>query len=145
MNATLLKFGYPQSLIKEHDQWCILLRPQQVTLGSLILAAKSEATAFADLPRAAFAELATVIPEIESSLQRFNAYAKINYLMLMMVDPHVHMHVIPRYPNRKIFDEVEFIDSGWPGPPDLKSAPELTDKLRKNLLWTLQLRLSGES
>lgn len=145
MNATLEKFGYPQSLVKEHDYWCILLRPQQVTLGSLVLAAKSEVTAFADLPRAAFAELATVIPEIEHSLQRFNPYAKINYLMLMMVDPHVHMHVIPRYAEPQTFDMSEFPDKGWPGPPDLKSAPDLTETLRKNLLWTLQLRLSGES
>ena len=27
----------------------------------------------------------------------FCAYERINYLMLMMVDPHVHFHVIPRY------------------------------------------------
>jgi diadenosine tetraphosphate (Ap4A) HIT family hydrolase len=65
--------------------------------------------------------------------------------MLMMVDPHVHMHVVPRYAKPQFFDATEFADSGWPGPPDLKSAPVLTDKLRKNLLWTLQLRMSGES
>jgi diadenosine tetraphosphate (Ap4A) HIT family hydrolase len=145
MNSTLRKFGYPGSLVKEHDHWCILLRPQQVTLGSLILATKSEATAFADLPRAAFSELATVVPEIEHSLQRFNPYDKINYLMLMMVDPHVHMHVVPRYAGPQVFDGIAFPDSGWPGPPDLKSAPDISDTLRKNLLWTLQLRLSGES
>ncbi len=145
MNATLQKFGYPASLIKEHDHWCVLLRGQQVTLGSLVLAAKSDVTAFSDLPPAAFTELANVITEIEHSLQRFNPYDKINYLMLMMVDPHVHMHVIPRYGTAQLFDSIEFPDLGWPGQPDLKSAPVLNDKVRKNLLWTLQLRLSGES
>ena len=145
MNSTLQKFGYPQSLVKEHDHWCILLRSQQVTLGSLILAAKSEVTAFADLAPAAFTELATVVAEIEHSLKRFCPYDKINYLMLMMVDPHVHMHVIPRYSKLQTFDNIDFPDAGWPGPPNLKSAPQLNDKLHKNLLWTLQLRLSGES
>ena len=145
MNATLQKFGYPQSLVKEYDHWCILLRPQQVTLNSLVLAAKSEVTAFADLPRAAFTELAAVIPEIEHSLNRFKPFKKINYLMLMMVDPHVHMHVIPRYSDLQVFDEIEFPDKGWPGQPDLKSAPELNDTVMKNLLWNLQMRLSGES
>jgi hypothetical protein len=72
MNATLQKFGYPGSLVKEHHHWCVLLRPQQVTLGSLILAAKSDATAFSDLPPTAFAELAIVVTEIEQSLRRFN-------------------------------------------------------------------------
>ncbi len=145
MNATLQKFGYPDSLVKEYDHWCLLLRPQQVTLASLVLGAKSEATAFSDLPPSAFTELAVVISEIERSLQRFNAYDKINYLMLMMVDPHVHMHVIPRYDKPQHFDEILFADAGWPGPPDLKSAPKLPDKVQKNLLWNLQLRLSGES
>ncbi len=145
MNATLQKFGYPASLIKEHDHWCVLLRPQQVTLASLILAAKSDATAFSDLPPAAFTELSVVISEIECSLQRFNAYNKINYLMLMMLDPHVHMHVIPRYDRPQRFDGIEFPDTGWPGPPDLKSAPSLPDTAQKNLLWNLQLSLSGES
>jgi diadenosine tetraphosphate (Ap4A) HIT family hydrolase len=145
MNGTLQKFGYPQSLVKEHDHWCILLRPQQVTLASLVLAAKSQATAFSDLPPPAFTELSFIIPEIESSLQRFNPYNKINYLMLMMVDPHVHMHVLPRYENPQFFDGIEFKDVGWPGQPDLRSARELPDKVQKNLLWNLQLRLSGES
>ncbi len=145
MNGTLQKFGYPQSLVKEHDHWCILLRPQQVTLASLVLAAKSPATAFSDLPPPAFNELSIIIPEIERSLQRFNPYNKINYLMLMMVDPHVHMHVLPRYENPQFFDGIEFKDMGWPGQPDLKSAPELPDKVQKNLLWNLQMRLSGES
>jgi diadenosine tetraphosphate (Ap4A) HIT family hydrolase len=145
MNATLQKFGYPENLVKEHHHWCVLLRPQQVTLGSLILAAKANVTAFSDLPPTAFSELAIVITEIEQSLQRFSPYDKINYLMLMMVDPHVHMHVLPRYEKPQVFDGVTFKDAGWPSLPDLKSAPVLTDKLRKNLLWTLQLRMSGES
>jgi diadenosine tetraphosphate (Ap4A) HIT family hydrolase len=145
MNATLQKFGYPETLVKEHDFWVLLLRPQQVTLGSLVLAAKSEATRFSDLPATAFSELAVIIPEIENSLRRFQPYDKINYLMLMMVDPHVHMHVIPRYAAAPQFDGVSFPDLGWPGPPDLKTAPKLADTVLKNLLWTLQLRLSGES
>ncbi len=145
MNATMQKFGYPDSLVKEHHHWCVLLRPEQVTLGSLVVAAKSDATAFSDLPSTAFAELSIVVTEIERSLRRFNPYDKINYLMLMMADPHVHMHVLPRYAKPQVFDATEFADRGWPGLPDLNSAAVLTDKLRKNLLWTLQLRMSGES
>ena len=50
INETMRKFGYPQTLIREYDHWVVLLRPAQVTLGSLILAAKGEATAFGALP-----------------------------------------------------------------------------------------------
>ena len=49
-NETMLKFGYPGSLIREYEHWAVMLRPAQVTLGSLVLAARSDATAFGQLP-----------------------------------------------------------------------------------------------
>ena len=33
---------------------------------------------------------------------------KINYLAYMMIDNHVHFHVIPRYSKIKKFNEIEF-------------------------------------
>ncbi len=133
-NETMIKFGYPGSLIREYDHWAVLLRPAQVTLGSLILAAKSGATAFGRLPAGAHAELAPVTRDVETVLLSEVAYDRINYLMLMMVDPHVHFHVIPRYAGSRTLGGVTVGDAGWPGPPDLKSAPELDaealDRLR---------------
>src|SRR3954464_11502532 len=122
MNPTIEKFGYPATLLREYEHWLVLLRPAQVTLGSLVLAAKSEATAYAGLPRAAFAEQADAIAAIERALARFTAYERINYLMLMMVDPQVHFHVIPRYAAPRSWNGTDFPDAGWPGPPRLDSA-----------------------
>jgi len=133
MHATLLKFGYPGTLLHESDQWCVLLRPQQVTLAALVLCAKSEAASFAALPAPAFAELAAVTGQIESSLRRFRAFDKINYLALMMVDPHVHFHVLPRFASTQEFGGVSFADSGWPGLPDLKQAAEVAPSVRAGL------------
>ena len=124
-NETMLKFGYPGSLIREYEHWVVLLRPAQVTLGSLVLAAQSDATAFGQLPSGAYTELATATKEIEATLLGDVAYEKINYLMLMMVDPNVHFHVFPRYSGSRTIDEVTIRDAGWPGPPDLKSALDL--------------------
>ena len=47
--------------------------------------------------------------------------------MLMMVDPHVHFHVIPRYSGTRRIAGMEIADQGWPGPPDLKSTVALDD------------------
>src|SRR3546814_6490735 len=68
-----------------------------------------------------------MIAAIERMLGGFVAYERINYLMLMMVDPDVHFHVIPRYSILRIFEEIEFNDAGWPGPPALAEAVALTD------------------
>jgi diadenosine tetraphosphate (Ap4A) HIT family hydrolase len=127
MNATIEKFGFPATLISEHDHWVVLLRPSQPTLGSLVLAAKSGATAFGDLPAPAHAELARVTRAIETALSAATGYQRINYLMLMMVDPHVHFHVIPRYEGAREWNGLSLPDTGWPKPPDLASAVALDE------------------
>ena len=122
MNATIEKFGFPATLVAEFEHWVVLLRPTQPTLGALVLAAKSDATAFGDLPADAHAELKTVTAAIEAALTQAVGYAKINYLMLMMVDPHVHWHVLPRYDSPRTFAGITFPDPGWPALPDLSFA-----------------------
>lgn len=126
MNPTMEKFGFPATLLRELDHWVILLRPAQVTLGSLVLAAKGDATAYGALPREAFAEQADAVTMIERVLAGFVDYERINYLMLMMVDPNVHFHVIPRYSGTREWDGLVYPDGGWPGPPQLGSAVQLS-------------------
>jgi len=137
-NQTVLKFGYPDSLLREYDHWVVLLRPSQVTLGSLVLAAKGDATAFGQLPAGAHAELADITRDIEQVLANEIGYQRINYLMLMMVDPNVHFHVFPRYEDSRAVDGIEVEDRGWPGQPDLGSGQVLPqnsfDKLRHKLM-----------
>lgn len=125
-NETMAKFGWPQSEIAAYTHWTVLLRPKQITLGSLVLVSRTEATAFAALGAAAFAELGHVVADIEATLSRVWAYDKINYLMLMMVDPHVHFHVLPRYQGPRTFAGRTVSDPAWPGPPNLASAEDLS-------------------
>src|SRR5690348_12484313 len=139
MNPTIEKFGYPATLLAEFEHWVVLLRPAQVTLGSLVLAAKSEAEAYHELPRDAFAEQADAVGAIEAVLADFCAYERINYLMLMMVDPNVHFHVIPRYSEARRWNGSDFPDAGWPGPPRLELAIKLDDEAIAELVKEISL------
>jgi diadenosine tetraphosphate (Ap4A) HIT family hydrolase len=112
MNETIKRFGFPGTLIAEFEHWVVLLRPAQPTLGSLVLAAKSDATAFGNLEAAAHSELARVTKAIEAALSEAVGYEKINYLMLMMVDPHVHFHVLPRYDGSREQGGIAISDAG---------------------------------
>jgi diadenosine tetraphosphate (Ap4A) HIT family hydrolase len=125
MNETILRFGHPDTLIADYDHWVVLLRPAQPTLGSLVLAAKSEARRFPGLPHEAFGELQKATADIERALGASVRHAKINYLMLMMADPHVHFHVIPRYEGEREACGVKVADAGWPKVPALGEAVEL--------------------
>jgi len=115
----MAKFGYPDTLIHEYACWSVQLRPAQVTLGALVLVCREPATRFGQLSAAAFAELREAVAGAESALSRAFAFDRINYLMLMMVDPDVHFHVLPRYASSRSFGGVAFEDAGWPGPPRL--------------------------
>lgn len=128
MNPTILSFAYPDSLIREFEHWVVLVRPDQITLGSLVLAAKGNATAYGDLPREAFAEQGEIVEAIERALRSFCAYEKINYLMLMMVDPNPHFHVVPRYSETRSWNGIEFPDAGWPRAPQLGNAVALSSE-----------------
>lgn len=138
MHTTLEKFGYPASCITELEHWAIVMRPAQATLGAVVLIAKSDATSVAHLPAPAYAELQQATQLIEHGLKHFRPFGKINYLALMMVDRHVHFHVLPRYAERQTFDGTSFADPGWPALPDLKFAnphsPETAQKLHKALV-----------
>jgi diadenosine tetraphosphate (Ap4A) HIT family hydrolase len=124
-NKTAVNFGFPETLVAENRSWWVLVRPKQPTFGSLVLICKEEAGAFAEISREAFLDLQAVVQSIETMLSTLVAYEKINYLMLMMVDPDVHFHVLPRYAGERLHDGVRYQDAGWPGAPDLGAAVDL--------------------
>ena len=128
-HATLLKFGYPDNLVHEGRHWAVLVRPAQPTLGSLILCSLSEATSYPELPEEAFVEQRHLVARIEDSLRLLTAFERVNYLMLMMVDPHVHFHVIPRYKGARTLNGTIYADTGWPALPDLANVVKATGPL----------------
>ena len=137
-NATEIKFGDPAQRVAQTGCWTVLLRPRQPTLGSLVLVCREPVRSFADVSAQGFAEMRQLIGLIEATLREVVAFERINYLMLMMVDPDVHMHVIPRYPATRSFAGVDFADAGWPGPPVLDAAVSLDDATSAALLARLR-------
>ena len=138
MNSTIEKFGYPNSLIAENDHWVLLLRPKQVTLGSLILASKSESDSMAKLGAEEYTAFGEIVGLLEAALKDLFDFDKINYLALMMKDKHVHFHVFPRYEEARTFSDVEFVDAAWPGAPITSNVVEVDQESKARLLTTLK-------
>jgi diadenosine tetraphosphate (Ap4A) HIT family hydrolase len=125
-NETVLKFGYPDSCLHDYDHWCVLLRPKQVTAGCMVLACKDDVTSLGDLSAAASQELPLAARQLEGALAASFGPDKVNYLALMMVDPHVHFHVIPRYSRDVQVGATSMRDAGWPKHPDLQAVQDLS-------------------
>lgn len=136
-NKTIVSFDYKKYLIKDYSNWVLLLNKNQFTLGSLVLICKDNSVKFSNISNESFSEMNLIVKDIESKLKRVIPFKKINYLMLMMVDPNVHFHVIPRY--EKInYNNFDFEDPGWPGKPNLEQISDVSDdtidKLRLELI-----------
>lgn len=137
-NKTIEKFGYPVTLIAEYEYWVVLMREAQVTLGSIVIAAKSDVTRVGDLDPLAGAEFIRIAADFEQTLSVLFGAKKFNYMALMMVDPHPHYHAFPRYSDPVSFLGERCPDEEWPKPPVLSSSLVFTDEQRYRLLSLLQ-------
>ena len=137
-NATESKFGDPDTRVAQTDFWTVLLRPKQPTLGSLVLVCREPVQQFSALSAGAFADLQHVVRGVETMLRQVVVYERINYLMLMMVDPDVHFHVIPRYADARQHAGVAYPDTGWPGQPALEPSVVPEAQARAQLLARLR-------
>jgi|SRR5690625_384756 len=119
MNAFKEKFRIDELSIQEFKYWIVSLRPKQPTLGSLILSLKRECSSLGELTTTESLEMGEVFKYIENILNKSFKPDKINYLVLMMIDHQVHFHIIPRYKNYRIFNNITFVDKCWPKPPNI--------------------------
>lgn len=142
-NDAFGKFGYPEALIKEYNNWILLCAARQATLGSLLLVCKENVSAFSKVSSTGFAELHQVVQETESNLQKLFRNDKINYIMLMMGNPEVHFYIVPRYASEREFAGVVFGDKGWPSKPDTDFAHEVSDKVFSELVSAMRTAFSN--
>lgn len=119
MNETMQTFGYPGTLVKEYEHWVMLLKPEQTTVGTLVLVEKSEATHLGELSRESWAEFADVSRDAEAWTRQAFGAEKFNYLALMMKDPNVHFHFVPRYSQPVEVGGESFADTDWPSKTEL--------------------------
>ena len=143
MNPTALKFGHPETLLADFRHWAVLLRPAQVTLGSLVLVCREPVKRFGEISAGASAELREVVAAVEGALGSCLRFDRINYLMLMMVDPDVHFHVIPRYSGPRRYAGADWSDPFWPGPPDVTRGAPLPAETQAQLTADLRAQLAS--
>jgi diadenosine tetraphosphate (Ap4A) HIT family hydrolase len=145
LDKTLSKFGYPDSIISENEHWYTLLRPEQITFSSIILICKNEQrNSFSQLSKAEQFAMFEAIRVIEKVILNEFDCQKINYLALMMVDPFVHYHVIPRYNSSVNFGDLEFLDPGFPGIPDLGYSTSMTGSVFLDLVTHIRGKFNGK-
>ena len=135
------KFRLDDLTVHESDDWTLSVRPGQPVLGALVLSSRHLALDLSQVPPGSGAGLLEVMARAEAGAKaRFGA-VRLNVLCLMMQDPLVHFHLLPRYGASVDFAGVSWADSGWPGPPNLADNQAGDDQLREirdvyaSLVW----------
>ncbi|CAH7134990.1 HIT family protein [Vibrio chagasii] len=123
-----VKYRVDELTIFDTGIWTWSLRPEQPTLGSGIISLNRYALNFSDVDPDEMADLGKLIKIAEKTLKITFNHDVMNYLMLMMVDHHVHYHVIPRYEAARYFEGVSWADAGWPTLPILSDSQHKTRK-----------------
>lgn len=111
------KFRVGELQVLANGSWTWSVRPGQPTLGSGVLSLNRHAGKFSDVSADEMKDLAELVTALEGGVKAAFDHVIMNYLMLMMVDHHVHYHVIPRYDGTRTFGGHEWIDTGWPALP----------------------------
>lgn len=130
------KFKINELTIAEGEFWALSVRPAQITFGSLVLSAKFPALSFDELPQETAPEFLHWLKVYERIAKAKFGAERLNVICLMMVDPFVHFHVIPRFASDLQIAGSLWFDKNYPAPPDMAAGDTELDTLEhvKSLL-----------
>ena len=97
-----------RGVILENEHWTLVLNENQATLGRVFFALKRHETDITTLTPEELTSLWTFLSETKLALTALFAPDHFNYMFLMNLTPHVHMHIFPRYQHPR-----EYLDQLW--------------------------------
>lgn len=130
------KFHLNTRTIYKSKYWTLSLRPIQSTLGSCVISLNRYCEKLSDINEDESKDYINIVKFTEDSLSKVFEYDKINYFMLMMVDSHLHYHVIPRYKDKKEFLNKVWNDNNYPTLVDLVG-DEVKEETAKEIITAI--------
>jgi diadenosine tetraphosphate (Ap4A) HIT family hydrolase len=112
--SALGKFSLSANLLWKAERWIVALRPQQVTLGALVLLPRRPIPDFDQVTPTEASTLFEVVAKCQGLLRHTFDADKFNLIAAMMKDNFVHFHLIPRYATPQQFGGSTWTDSDWP-------------------------------
>lgn len=135
-------FRLDELTVVDGAHWVVSVRPGQLTLGSLVVSSRAGLVDFAALDADAGAALAAAFGDVERAARELFGAVRVNFVALMMKDPVVHFHALPRYDRDVERYGRVWQDADWPGPPTFGPAPT-PDEVLASLATDLRAALPG--
>lgn len=123
------KFKIPELSLLDDGAWILSVRPGQLTLGSMVLSSASGRADFSALEPESGPGFLNMLMKAEAVAKALYGAVRINAVCLMMQDPVVHFHILPRYDKPVERYGLIWRDEDWPGPPVFRPLASPGDQL----------------
>ena len=137
--------GLTRGVVLDNAHWTMAVNENQATLGRVFFALKRHETDVTALSADERESLWRFLAEAKEALAALFAPDHFNYMFLMNLDPHVHMHIFPRYAAAREFAGQSFADSRYGDHYDPAEGRPLDDSTREALVSALRHELTQPS
>ena len=127
-------------VIAECTYWRLILNKNQNLLGKCFLALRRHLEAVPQLSPAEWADLHSQMAQATHMLSLAFQPDHLNYAFLQNQDRHIHLHIIPRYEEQRVFAGVTFDDPDYPAH---YAVPALSRHLTQDQFAALAEQLRG--
>lgn len=106
--------------IVESDIWRVELNPNQQHLGRTFVGLREHKSSLSELSETELLEFHRILKKLEIGARAAFGTSLFNWMCLMNnavrdhQEPHVHWHMVPRYPVATEFYGRQYTDSAWP-------------------------------
>lgn len=103
-------------LVKEYKYWNLSIAESQILIGWTHASLKRHIRFFEELRDEELIELKKVIKEIKEALNKTFKPDWFNLMQLGNITSHLHLHLVPRYKEKRFFAGRVFIDKNYGRP-----------------------------
>ena len=125
-------------LIKRYRLWSLLIHRNQHYLGRSILSLNRHIVDLFDTTKEEREELFSIMKDVREVFKKLFSPDLFNYASLGNNVEHLHLHIIPRYKKKRVFQGFEFFDENWGRnykPYDVDACPnkEIVDAIKEEI------------
>ncbi len=100
-----------RGVVLDDDYWTLVLNENQATLGRVFFALKRHETDVSALTPDELTSLWAFLARTKAALASLFAPDHFNFMLLMNLTPHLHMHIFPRYAASRRFADETYADA----------------------------------
>jgi diadenosine tetraphosphate (Ap4A) HIT family hydrolase len=110
MTCPHCEIPWPHRIVKRSDHWTAHVADSQQLLGYLVISLHTHKEMLIDLTPEELSDLQELMRDLQHALGKAFSPDWYNYMQMGNFQRHLHLHLIPRYKQPRLFDGRQFVD-----------------------------------